>query len=315
MNRIVGISLLAAAVFMAVACGSEPGTRDFPTVSVPSVYSGPEDIVGYQAAHFWDAFLDTGECFLCDSVTVNGVSDESLSKAALTYAQILLSTDLSSAQNGIMEMFRKLETFQTAFPESNVFGKMTELVSSIEYDANSPLRDEDIYGPFAEAVSSSRFCPAGRAASYADEAECCALNRRGTKAADFEFTDMQGIQRDLYGVEAEWTVLNFINPGCNACNDVAEAFSSPVFEGLSGNGKVRILGIYIDEELDKWFEESGKLPAFWTCGYDADQTIRGERLYDVRAIPSVYLLDKEKKVILKDAPVDRVLAYIQNFVL
>ena len=45
-------------------------------------------------------------------------------------------------------------------------------------------------------------------------------------------------------------------------------------------------------------------------GYDPDYAIRTDRLYDVRAIPSLYLLDSEKTVLMKDAPTEKVLPAI-----
>ena len=38
--------------------------------------------------------------------------------------------------------------------------------------------------------------------------------------------------------------------------------------------------------------------------------IRSDHLYDVRAIPSLYLLDSQKRVLMKDAPEDKVLEQI-----
>ena len=43
-----------------------------------------------------------------------------------------------------------------------------------------------------------------------------------------------------------------------------------------------------------------------TLLFFSNLVIRGETLYNVRAIPSLYLLDHEKRVILKDAPENRV---------
>ena len=39
----------------------------------------------------------------------------------------------------------------------------------------------------------------------------------------------------------------------------------------------------------------------WINGYDPDFVIRTDRLYAVRAVPSLYLLDKKKNVLMKDA--------------
>jgi hypothetical protein len=53
-------------------------------------------------------------------------------------------------------------------------------------------------------------------------------------------------------------------------------------------------------------------PEQWYNGYDPDMVIRNELLYDVRAIPSLYLLDRKKNVIFKDAPEQKVFSYLEN---
>ena len=69
---------------------------------------------------------------------------------------------------------------------------------------------------------------------------------------------------------------------------------------------------YIDEDLQGWKDYMPIYPDNWYNGFDPNLVIRGEGLYSVRAIPSLYLLDKEKGVILKDAPENRLLSYLVN---
>ena len=57
---------------------------------------------------------------------------------------------------------------------------------------------------------------------------------------------------------------------------------------------------------------SDRLPAHWINGYDPAGIIRGENLYFVRAIPSIYLLDAEKRILMKDAVPQSVAAYVEN---
>lgn len=80
------------------------------------------------------------------------------------------------------------------------------------------------------------------------------------------------------------------------------------------SGKLKIVAIYPDEDLEAWRKHLKEIPAEWINGYDADLTMRKEESYDLRAIPSLYLLDKDKKVLLKDcASVDMIEAYlVQN---
>ena len=61
-----------------------------------------------------------------------------------------------------------------------------------------------------------------------------------------------------------------------------------------------ILTIYIDDNLDEWHSHLAELPTNWTHAYDKDNKISKNRLYDIKAIPTLYLLDKDKKVLQKD---------------
>jgi hypothetical protein len=47
-------------------------------------------------------------------------------------------------------------------------------------------------------------------------------------------------------------------------------------------------------------------PEEWYNGFDPDYVLREGDIYHIRAIPSLYLLDKEKRVILKDAPENKI---------
>ena len=43
------------------------------------------------------------------------------------------------------------------------------------------------------------------------------------------------------------------------------------------------------------------VPSSWINAYDAGARISKEELYDLKAIPSMYLLDRDKRVLAKDA--------------
>jgi hypothetical protein len=48
------------------------------------------------------------------------------------------------------------------------------------------------------------------------------------------------------------------------------------------------------------------MPQQWLHGYDPGMAITRRRLYDVKAIPTIYLLDSDKTVILKDTSIEAV---------
>jgi hypothetical protein len=81
---------------------------------------------------------------------------------------------------------------------------------------------------------------------------------------------------------------------------------------MISSGALAVLNIYIDEDLQAWREYMPIYPEEWYNGFDPDLVIRTDNLYSVRAIPSLYLLDKDKRVIMKDAPENKLFNYLNN---
>ena len=132
--------------------------------------------------------------------------------------------------------------------------------------------------------------------------ELAQKNRVGTKALDFTYTLASGAQGTLYQIKSDYTLLFINNPGCHACTKTIEALKSiPMVSELIKKKKLTILSLYPDEELDEWRKHRSEFPAEWINGYDKSFTIKTKNLYDLKAIPTLYLLDANKKVLLKDA--------------
>ena len=181
------------------------------------------------------------------------------------------------------------------------------------YDPNSPLRNEDYYAFYAARMASSDLVEDVMKDKYSREVSLAALNQVGTKAADFRFADKKGRLYTLYGIKAQLTLLFFSNPGCAACKDIIDVLNNdPVISQLIADGTMAVLNIYIDEDLEAWRSYMPIYPENWYNGFDPDLVIRGETLYNVRAIPSLYLLDSDKTVIMKDAPEQKLFEYLSR---
>ena len=84
--------------------------------------------------------------------------------------------------------------------------------------------------------------------------------------------------------------------------------SIPDIEMRLASREIAVVNVYIDEDIAAWLSYEHNYPRSWFSGYDAAGIIRADLLYNVRAIPSLYLLDAEKRIVLKDAPTARVKA-------
>lgn len=283
--------------------------RSFPTVQVPSLYTGQDEIGEYVAEHYWDGyFAQTG---VTDSAAVLGVRKRELEQAFASYLGILERQPLARAQGNMKALFKKVESAQRQDSTSLFYLRFTEMVEKYLYDPNSPLRNEDLFLPFVEQLAECQFTDSLMRTGYRYQASMCALNQVGTVAPDFKFKDVKGRIHSLHGTKGEYTMLFFSNPGCDACKEMIDDIDScPSVCKAIEDGTVALVNIYIDQEIDKWREYEPTYPRSWITGYDWQYVIRTEQNYDVRAIPSLYLLDSEKRVIMKDAPTERVLTYL-----
>lgn len=85
------------------------------------------------------------------------------------------------------------------------------------------------------------------------------------------------------------------------CRTVREEIcASDLLSRYIASGRLKVLAIYPDQDLDEWFRYRSEMPSTWINGYDRECVMRSEGTYNLTAIPSLYLLDKDKTVLIKD---------------
>ena len=86
----------------------------------------------------------------------------------------------------------------------------------------------------------------------------------------------------------------------------------PKVTDMIRKGKIAVLNIYIDEDIQNWRDYMPVYPEEWYNGFDPDFVLRNNEIYNVRAIPSLYLFDAQKTVVMKDAVPDRLFNLIEK---
>ena len=309
---ILFFSLLVLAIGCADKKAGKFSSLPFPQVVIPSLYADNQsETLEYAVMNYWNALTDTLRNYPSDSLLCNGVDKVDVERHFADYAGLLGMVNRNVAAKSIMHLYDRITLVEQADSSSNVFETITSLVQKYLYDPNSPLRYEDVYYHFVRRLSEYQGYSPELRSIYANEARLCALNMCGMKASDFDFSDKKGRIRNLYGIKADFILLFFSNPGCEACMDIIRALdSNPVVNSMIDSGELAVANIYIDEDIASWYDYMPVYPAKWYNGYDHNLIIRREQLYNVRAIPSVYLLDRDKVVIMKDALTEDVLSFL-----
>ena len=317
------ITYLIVILFVTASCGQNAGKsakqqpqlkkRPFPSVSLPAMMQDEREMLEHMVLHFWDGITKVEAGYLCDSLHVAGVSRGDVEQNFANYTYLLDNVPLATAQKGLARLAGLIEANESADSVSNVFEQFENIVELYLFDPNSPLRNEDYYTPFAAAMAKSAHLTPAVKDKYGFIAKMCALNAVGTKSADFRFCDIKGREHTLHGINAEYTLLFFSNPGCETCLEIINTLrDNQNVNSMVAAGKLAVVNVYIDEDLQAWKEYMPVYPKEWYNGFDPYLIIRADQIYNVRAIPSLYLLDRDKNVIIKDAVPEKLFAYISN---
>ena len=285
----------------------------FPAVQVPAMLADQQEILVYMAGNYWNNLTDPTRDYPCDSLYVSGVDKGVVEQKFADWTLVLNNVPLEESLKSIGRLYDRAYACEKRNPASNVFENFVSLAQKYFYDANSPMRNEEFYLPFVSRYALYEGLSDVERGKYEREARLCALNRIGTKAADFRFADKSGKIRKLYDIEAPYTLIFFSNPGCEACMEIIKVLrEEPSIISLISQGVLKVLNIYIDEDIQAWRSYMPIYPQEWYNGFDPDFVIRTDEIYNVRAIPSLYLLDKEKNVLMKDVPENLLFNYLFN---
>lgn len=297
--------LIAAAALACVSCGgrnakkaaeatdgpadSLPALKTYIVPNIPAMITDPTEQAKYAADHFWDNFD------FSDTLGVDHWSDYA-EQTFVDYTYAFLKNVGRETGNESIEVL-----FKKATADKVVFQKFAEIAEKYLFDPNSPYRDDEYYIAVLNSVLENQALDQWERIRPQEQLRMALKNRVGTPAADFRYTLATGATGTLYGLKSPYTLIFVNNPGCPACKaTMQQVLSSQMLSAMIEDGTVTVLAIYPDEDLAEWRNYAANMPEGWINSYDKELKIKTDELYDLKAIPTLYLLDKDKKVMLKD---------------
>lgn len=268
--------------------------------SRPTTQQLPGEKARQVLTHYWDNVL------LTDSMVAT--HPEVCKQAFVDYVLLLGNVPLDVAQEGICLFVDKLALSDKVF----LFYK--NLFDTFLYDPNSPYRNDAPYEVFLQAVIDQPRLDKLHKIGPRALISLVRKNNPGALAVDFTYTLSNGTSKSLHGLTTELILLYFNNPDCHECGVVSEKLqASPYIQKLLSTGRLSILSFYTDEDKSVYWSTLDKMPKTWINAYDKKVVVKNQSLYDLKAIPTLYLLDKQKKVLLKDAPFEVIEQYLMGF--
>jgi thiol-disulfide isomerase/thioredoxin len=287
----------------ASACGARPASGTdvsatdslgaqptFELPEVPAMLTTPEERLDYVVMHYWDRFdfRDTALIHLPD------VTEQAL----VNYLDLLTRANEAQADSSFARMFRSAQT------ETVTYHYFAETVRHYLYDPNSPMRNEDLYASAARFLSAHPESDLAAQSRATHDLKLIGMNRAGQPATDFRYTLRGGRQGSLSSlrVATPLLLLLFYNPDCESCVETLKMMqASEVLANAVSSKRLTVLAVYTEGDPDIWREHAGQLPVDWMDAQDPTRSILEKELYDLTAMPTLYLLDQDKRVVMKDA--------------
>jgi len=273
--------------------------RTFQMANIPSMITDPDQRAAYLAQHYWDNFNFADTIYVHEA----DVTEQAMSN----YIDVLKRVQPDMASSSIKAMLAKAEV------DSTMFAYMAGLYDKYLYDPNSPMRDESLYISVLQVITASAKVSEVDKIRPQHLLDLALKNQVGRPATDFIYTLPDGSTGRLHSIKADMLLLFFYNPDCHNCQQITRQLDdSEVVNRLMQSKQLKILAVYPDEDIEAWRKHVSLMPVSWINSYDKSLDLKNKEVYDLKAIPTLYLLDKEKKVVLKDATFAQVEAYLTS---
>jgi hypothetical protein len=254
-------------------------------------------MVADRLIHYWDEFNFEDQ----PAVTNPNLAEQKL-------------VDFIAAMPGVSDEVRSAsitKLLSLAKPQPFAFSHFKEQLEHYLYDPNSPMRNDAYYESVLQFMLDSVELNEVEKFRYRTRLNMAAKNKIGAPAMDFKFKMAAGNTSGLYELNAPYILLFFYEPDCPNCQiAVAELSASVPFAQLIEKGQLKIAAIYAGTNANRWQNYQKHIPASWSNGFDPANRIRLEEKYDLRASPTIYLLDQDKKVLLKDTDLNKTLDFL-----
>lgn len=202
-------------------------------------------------------------------------SEEVTEQGFVNFIDILGRFSPAIAQKGIAGFT------QRAFKNTAAKERFESLIEHYFENPQSPLRNDRIYLLFLEEMKNSPCFDEVEKERLAFKIKTTNKNLPGDIAINFNFKDENGKSHQLSDYRDQKVILYFYDPDCENCHKVSAWLKQQTIPA-----DIKVLKIIADNPIS--------------------------HIYSLRAMPTIFLLDKGNLVVLKDCTAQELIAYVSS---
>lgn len=260
-----------------------------------------DDKLLYMVEHYWDDFDFGDATWLADSASFEQAF------ADWAYLASFLPADRASRSTGYV-----VERADVSHPMLMRFAQAAEHYFA---GADSPYRNEEALIPILQGLTRAQSAEPAERERFGALLSDADRNRPGMQAAELEGQAADGRRVPLSSLDCDYTLLLFYSPSCPTCRFVEQQIGiSASLSALLQQGKLRVYAFYPGSGDEAWRQSLGDMPTEgWSVVCDPDGAVVREGRYVLRATPTLYLLGRGRRVILKDAPLEVIEQWLHEY--
>lgn len=271
----------------------------FTLPNIPEQLTSDTDRKAYLLTHYWDNFNFQDTLIL--------KNPEITEQALVDFVNLLDEVPNEVVSTSIGNLLSKSEANETSF------AYFKHELEKYLFNPNSPMRNETFYEPVLEFYTQSSLLDDAEKIKQGVILQMVRKNNPGSKATNFSYTLPSGKSETLWDSSPVLTLLFIYEPGCPSCeNSIAEMRNLGILNDLIKQKKIKILAVYALGDQKIWKDYQSSIPSNWINGFNDDASILNDDLYDLKASPTMYLIDSNKNVILKDVYLDEIIDYLNS---
>ena len=202
-------------------------------------------------------------------------SEEVTEQGFVNFIDILGRFNPAIAQKGIAGFT------QRAFKNAAAKERFESLIEHYFENPQSPLRNDRVYLLFLEEMKNSPCFDEAEKERLAFKIKTTNKNLPGDIAINFNFKDENGMSHQLSDYRDQKVILYFYDPDCENCHKVSAWLKQQTIPA-----DIKVLKIIADNPIS--------------------------HIYSLRAMPTIFLLDKGNQVVLKDCTAQELIAYVSS---
>lgn len=277
----IAISLIVASVPVAIAQDVIEIDPLFEYIQAPDEIEGITEKSNYLMEHFWDPM---------DFKNTTTVDQNALNHAFSVYVTPMRFAEKSKSIQSVDNLIEKISKNPT------LLFQFTKAAEENLYGPRAEIWIDEIYLKFLQATLKNKKIADNRKANYRRKNDILSRTVVGNAAEKFEFEDANGEKQSYFPMSTP-TLIIFGDPTVADWRmSRLRMETNTALTRAIDLGKVNVIYI-VSKEMPDWSKEVANYPKTWKTGY-APQIAD---FYDIRTMPSAYVVGADAKLKLKNA--------------